>query len=120
MFLQWEKFRDMDYIYLDCRPLKEDEMITILEEAADEMKKNKEKVVVLANVTGSVITPEFMERFKSLTAEVYREYVQRTAIVGVDGMKNVIVKTYNFLMKRDVHTFSSEEEALQYLYDNRA
>ncbi|MBN2415538.1 hypothetical protein JXO52_06835 [bacterium] len=119
MLAKWKQYQDMDYIYLDCRGLKETEMITILEDAAEIMKPKSEQVFVLANVTGAVIAPEFMERFKALTAEVYKEKVARTAIVGVDGMKSVIIKTYNFIMGRDVHTFASEEEALAYLYSNR-
>lgn len=117
MLAQWKQYKDIDYIYLDCRNLKEEEMITLLEDAAEIMKPRKDKVVVLANVTGAVIYPDFMERFKALTVEVYKEKVARTAIVGVDGIKTVIIKTYNFLMGRDVRTFSSEEEALNYLYE---
>ncbi|MBN2415537.1 hypothetical protein JXO52_06830 [bacterium] len=120
MVLQFREYRGRKMIYLDCRGLDDHDLIHILEEAAEVMRPMNEKVPVLANVTDVALSSEFMEKMKSLTRDVFVDKVENTAIVGVDGLKNVLLKTYNFLLNRDLRTFPAEEEALEWLYQGNS
>ena len=115
MLVKWKEHAGRKVMYLDCRGLEVEQMEQILDDAASEMKRLQEKIPVLANVEGAFLSPEFMDRMKKHTRETYVHYSAGTAIVGVEGLKSAILKTYNFLMGRDIHNFQTEDEALEWL-----
>ena len=63
MLLQWKTYKGRRIIYLDCRGLKPEELLQILQDAADTMKTLPNKVPVLANVQGVILSTEFMGNF---------------------------------------------------------
>ncbi len=115
MLSKWKKSNGQWILYLDCRNLGEEELLQILDEAKEALSPMTAKVPVLANVEGTVLSTEFMEKLKELAAEVYTKKVDYSAIVGVSGVKKVLLSSYNFLLKQDMKAFNTEEEALKWL-----
>jgi len=115
MLSKWRKSKDQWFLYLDCRELDEKQLLEILDEAAEILKPMTAKVPVMANVEGTTLSTEFMEKLKQLATEVYAEKVDYSAIVGVSGVKKVLLSSYNFLLKQDMRAFNNEEEALEWI-----
>jgi len=115
MLSKWKKSHGQWVLYLDCRELDEKQLLEILDEAAEILKPMTAKVPVLANVESTTLSTEFMEKLKQLATEVYTKKVDYSAIVGVSGVKKVLLSSYNFLLKQDMRAFNTEEEALEWL-----
>lgn len=115
MFVSWINHRNRNVLYLDLRNANDADVLKGLEEMGEALSGLNEKVPLLANVTGTPLSNEGMEELKQITKEVVVYKTSKTAIVGVSQIQSVLVKTYNFLMQRDLHVFSSEKEALEWL-----
>ncbi|MFO7889635.1 MAG: hypothetical protein R6V04_04775 [bacterium] len=115
MLSKWKKNNGQWVLYLDCRGLDEEELLKILDEAAEALSPMITKVPVLANVEGAVLLPEFMEKMRQLGKEVFTKKVDYTAVVGVTGVKKVMLSSYNFLLGQNLKSFDTEESALEWL-----
>jgi len=115
MLSKWKKSHGQWVLYLDCRELGEEELLQILDEAAEKLRPMTAKVPVLANVEDVILSTEFMEKMKELGQKVFNEKVDYTAIVGVSGVKKVLLSSYNFLVGRNMKAFDNEEDALDWL-----
>ncbi len=115
MLTKWKSYEGKRILYLDCRGLKEDGTLAILDEAADILKPMSSSIPVLANVQGTMLTTAFMEKMKKLAQEVYIGKVDKAGIVGVDGLKKVLLNSYNILLRRDMKAFETEADALDWL-----
>lgn len=115
MLSKWRRDKGQLFLYLDCRELEEKELLKILDEAADQLKPITSKVPVLANIQETVLSTKFMDKLKQLAKEVYIEKVGNTAIVGVTGVKKVLLSSYNYLLGQDMKAFDTEEAALEWL-----
>jgi len=117
MLTKWRKDNGQWILYLDCRELGEEELLQILDEAAEKLRPMTAKVPVLANVEDVILSTEFMEKMKKLGQEVYIKKVDYTAIVGVSGVKKVLLSSYNFLLGQSLKAFDNEENALEWLVE---
>ncbi len=115
MAVKWVDHRGHHIMYLDCRNKAAEELITLLDEAAELLEASPEKVRVLANVEETFLTSEFMSRMRTLGKEVFSRKVKKTSIVGVTGLKTVLLNTYNFLVGRNMTQHKTEAAALEWL-----
>lgn len=114
MNIKWISHNNKKILYADYRGLKTPEMIKQLEQEADIMLKAGQKVLYLGNFEGTVIESEFMKKANELGKKT-EPLNEKSAIVGVVGMKAVILNTYNMLTGGKIKAFNSEEKALEYL-----
>jgi len=56
-----------------------------------------------------------MERSKQLGAEVFKVKTEKGAVLGVTGIKKVLLNAYNMVAGEKLRAFDSEEEAKEYL-----
>lgn len=115
MAVQWLDHRGTQIMYLDCRGLESPEMVGLLDQAAEVLSALPAKALVLANVENTHITREFMDRMKMHGKTVFSTKVEKTAIVGVTGLKTVLVNAYNYLVSRNIVPFEIETQALEWL-----
>ncbi len=117
MLAKWKTYEGQKVLYLDCRGLKEEGTLAILDEAAEMLRPTSGNMPVLANVQGTMLTTAFMEKLKKLAQEVYIGKTDKAGIVGVDGLKKILLNSYNILMKQEMRAFPKEEEALRWLVE---
>jgi hypothetical protein len=118
MGIRWIEYEGVSILYMDYRSCKsKEETIKMLEEAADIFRTSDKDILSLDNYEGGYASGEFMDRAKQL-ADVFSAKRKKGAAVGVHGLKNMLLRTYNIFAKDKIMPFSTEEEALKYLTSN--
>lgn len=115
MSVKWIEHKGKRILYGDFRGLKGEQALDALELVAKKANATPGKLVLLYNFEGATASPEFMARVKQLGKEVFAVKVDKVAAVGITGVKAVLVEAYNKFTGRDLRTFKTEAEALDWL-----
>lgn len=82
---------------------------------SNEVRKLKEPVLALSNVTHLVESVEFMRRSKEL-GPLFKEKAIKSAIYGgINGLKRLFLNGYNRATGDKMRAFETKEEALDWL-----
>jgi hypothetical protein len=116
---QWIDFKHKKIIYVDYSNLSGDEMLPVLHELEEEAKKSAEKILILINFTDSFSNANFLEEVKRVGKETTEKKAIKTAIVGVGGLKNLLLKAYNAFTGVGVNQrlFNDIEDAKKWLVE---
>jgi hypothetical protein len=98
-----------------CKCKTEDEMLKLLEEAAAFYRNSAVKIVSLSDFTGTFVSTRFMTQAKHFGETSFSPKSEKMAIVGIDGIKKILLQAYNTVVKNKIVPFSSKEKALEYL-----
>jgi len=115
MSVTWKEYKGHRVLYVDYQGLTEEEGIRNLESQAELMKTLTEKVLVLANYQGTSATAKFMERLKILGRETIEPMTKKGALIGILGVKKILLNTYNLFTGGKLKAFQDEKDALEYL-----
>lgn len=115
MPIAWIDHRGTKILYSDYRGLSLDKMLLQLDETAAIMSKLPNKVATLSNFEGIGVPPEFMKRAKELGKTTFEPKTAKSAIVGIDGLKGLLLKAYNTFTGASMKPFPSESDAKDYL-----
>jgi hypothetical protein len=93
--------------------------IALLKAVAEEMhrviaREPLNSVRTLTDVTGTGFDQESVEVLKSKVA-ANAPYVSRAAVYGISGLQRLIYEAVKLFTKRKIPSFSTREEALDYL-----
>jgi hypothetical protein len=114
--IRWITHKEKKVLYADYKGLtNDDEVLSLFLVEAKFMVESPTKVLSLADYTGVNANKRIMAELKRLGNEVYKVKCEKTAVLGVTGIKAVLLITYNMLTKHQVVPFNSEQEALDYL-----
>lgn len=69
----------------------------------------------LANFKGAAISTSFMKHIKNDAKDVLRNSPLVTAVIGVDGLKKILIQGYIRFTGSRLKMFDSKDEALKYL-----
>jgi len=91
-------------------------MMAVLNEEVGIEKKAIAKVAVLANYSGVHAGSRYMDAVKKAGKEVRNEKTAKTALLGIDGLKKVLLSGYiAFTGAKDIKAFENESEAKDWL-----
>jgi hypothetical protein len=99
--------------YTHCKNPKE--MIEVLEEVKREYEKTTETFVAIADFRGNFGSSEFMKRANEIGKEILDKRTLKTAVLGVTGIKKILLNGYNAFVTHKLVPFDTKEEALEYL-----
>lgn len=100
--------------YEGCKTSKE--MIDVLYQEAEILKNQQGKILVMANYDKSFGSAEYMEALKKVSNEVLKEKIEKTATLGITGVKEALFKGYIFFTnQKNVKLFYDKDEALDWL-----
>lgn len=110
----------VNIFYIDFNGLQtENEIIEVLVESKTEIRSHPIKSMInLANISGM----HFNNSIKELFFEFVKgnaNYVQHSAIVGVDGIRRIVFNGIMKLSGRDVRCFDSVEDAKKWLVERK-
>ena len=104
-------------LYVDYRGAKNDsDLFKVLEKDVEIEKTLTEKSLLLANFENTFLSYRYMEEVKKSGKEIRRKIMKKTALVGITGLKVIMLKSYiQFTGQKNMKTFRTEEEALEWL-----
>jgi hypothetical protein len=103
--------------YTKCKTTQE--MLQLLEQVADEYRKSNEKFLAVNDFTGNFGDNKFMDRAKELGPLVFDAKTEKSAILGITGVKKILLQGYNKFVKNKQVPFNTQEEALEYLVSEK-
>ena len=107
--------KNKEIILVDHKTLKGAEMIDCFKEASAEILKRKNTALSLADFTGVEISKEFIEYLKSDEVKPITQCVKKEAIIGVSGIKKMVLNIYSALTGSGAKVFNTQEEAMDFL-----
>ena len=96
-----------------------DTLIQIAEEAKNTLiQTGKNDNIRLINCEGAFGNKTIMGELKRI-GKLTKPYYTKTAIVGVTGMKSILFKAYNAVVKSNTKSFDTEEDAKEWLANEK-
>ena len=115
-FISFISHNGKSILYVDYSQCKDKwEMIALVEATVPHYKNAPGKILSLSdynNVTGS---PEYMNVVKQLGKELFDAKTERGAVLGITGLKKVLLQGYNLVSKQKIMAFDTKDQALKYL-----
>lgn len=93
---------------------KKEEMIGTLHEAVEIIEIQPDKIRTLIDLTDAAGSSEWMNESKKYGKQV-GDKTLKSAIVGITGMKKVLLMGYNAVVNGRLKPFDTKEQALAYL-----
>jgi len=95
-----------------CQP---EESSQVFEEAIQKITKLPLKsVLLITDSTDAVYNSESSATTKHFSSSI-SAHVKGSAVVGADSMKKIMISTLRLLTKRDIKTFDTREQAMDWL-----
>lgn len=92
-----------------------EEISLILKEASTVISRQGAKTArILTDVTNATYTRQVSEAIKSFTAN-NTPYVHASAVIGIDGVRQVLLQAVILLTRREIKVFSNRQAALDFL-----
>ena len=100
--------------YIGCK--NAEEMIEVLHKEAETLRAQTIKVLVMADFSIFFPNDKYMDEVKKVGNAVLKAKIQKTATVGITGIKKILFKAYiTFTGQKDVKIFDNQKEALDWL-----
>jgi hypothetical protein len=114
MSVEWIKYKNKKILVTTYKGLNPEQMIDEINKQADIIRQTEGKVLLLDDFTGSYVNDEFMDAVKKLGKSLGPK-TEKSAVLGVTGIKKILLKAYNVFIKDPVVPFETKEEALEFL-----
>lgn len=103
-------------LHVDFAGIKDKQkVIENLEEMVKFYKSSFDEIYLLLDISGTFTDPEIMNKLKTYGKEYFRGKSKKRAILGVTGIKKLLLNAYSLFTGTEVATFDSLEEAKNYL-----
>lgn len=108
------EYKGNEILYLDYRGMNEKQMIQTLDEATEQSLQENKPILLLTNITGTFVLPDFLKKAKE-DGKRTKHLTLKSAIVGAEGAKKVLLKFHNLFVGSEMKPFQDEEEAKEWL-----
>lgn len=115
MSVKWTEYKGTKILIVDYRNQDFDSMIQTLEEACVLYKNSKEKIRAITYFQDVHVSREFMSKAKSMGKEILHPKSEKAAVIGIEGLKKILLQAYNTFAGGLLKPFSSEQEAKEWL-----
>ena len=116
MAVTFIEYKGKTIVYADYRGLKkEQQMLEVLDELGMVGRKAKDKILLLQDYRDTYLTKDFMVKVKTLGKELALTKINKHAMLGITGMKKILLRAYVGFSGDTVRIFDLEEQAKEYL-----
>lgn len=115
---KWIDYKGKRVLYADYRKLSSKEFVALLAEADVMILASPTRVLYMGNIEDAAVSREVMGWLKQHGPETARKNVDKIAVVGVTGMKKILMDAVQGIFKKvavPTRPFQTEEEALEWL-----
>jgi hypothetical protein len=114
MSVSWIEYAGKEILFIDYRGLGLEESLKTLEQAGEMIAGRKDKILVLVDTRDAYTSSEFMARLKESGKEM-APLMEKQAIVGITGLKAILLDAYNKFTGSALKPFATQEEAKEWL-----
>ena len=108
--------KDRKILHVDFKDIKDKEKVLAnLEEMVKFYKSATEEIYLLFDVRGCFTDPEVMDKLKNYGKNVFKGRSKKRAVLGVSGIKGLLLRAYSLFTNTEVATFEDIDEAKDYL-----
>jgi hypothetical protein len=117
MSVEWIMHKGQNILYVNFRGMKEAELLDNLERAYRTVSLLPGKVLLLNNVEDVMISRNFMDRAKEYGKPNGESRIKKSAIVGINPLKAVLLQGYKRDTGSQMQSFDTEEQAKDWLVE---
>ncbi len=117
MSIKWTQHNNQKILIVDYRLLTHKQIINQINEAAVIVRNSPTKVRVLSIFVNVPISKRIIDESVELGKEVFSKKTERSAVLGITGLKKVFLKMYCQFSSDAVYPFNTIDEAMSYLTD---
>jgi hypothetical protein len=116
MGVSWINYEGKKLLFVDYNGvINENELLKILYEEIEILKKETQRQFILVNIGNSYSTEKYRQEVQRLTKEVVKNKTEKSAIVGMVGLKKIIFGTMIKFSDGHVRLFDTVEDAKKWL-----
>jgi hypothetical protein len=116
--VEFIKHNGKELLFLDFSNCKPGDVFLVIDEAKKTIRSCPENsVLTLTDVTNMRFDDRVTQQMKEFTTH-NKPYVRAAAVVGVEGVKKIILNAVMLFSKRKFHTFDSIDSAKAWLAAN--
>jgi hypothetical protein len=112
--IQKIKYKGKEIIYVNYGGLREPAMIETLNQVEQIILSDNKPHLQLINISDAFATPGYMAAAK-IFGKKTQSLTSKSAIVGITGVKALLLRSYNLVSGGKLKAFGTEEEAKEYL-----
>ena len=98
--------------YTHCKTV--DEMVKVLDDVKKEYEKSPGNILAINDFNGTFGSSEFLNAAKK-HKQLFDGKTHRSAVLGITGIKKILLNGYNAFITNKQMPFDTKEEALEYL-----
>lgn len=103
-------------LHVDFKDQKDKrQVLETMEEMKNHYLEANDDIYLLLDVRGTFTDPEVMDRLKNYGKNYFNGKSKKRAILGVTGVKALLLRAYKLFTGTEVSPFNSIEEAKDYL-----
>ncbi len=115
MPVQWIEYKGHKILYADYRGLvSEDKMLENLKAEEEFYKTISSKILSLNDYRDTYVSNNFINKVTEL-GKINKDKNLKSAILGISGVKKLLLNTFSTISGMPVRSFSDETEAKEYL-----
>jgi hypothetical protein len=112
---QMISYKGKEIFIADLSKSSAEEAKRVFDEAIAKITKMPQKsVLLITDSTDAVYNQETSTVTKHFSSSI-SAHVKASAVVGADSMKKIMISTLRLLTKRDIKTFDTRQEAMDWL-----
>ena len=109
-------YKDKEIYYIDYKGLLDKELLNTIivnVKKIEELGEKRGKLLIIFDYTDTFASEEVMEYLKSNIE--YLKYIKKSAILGIIGIKKILLNVFNKLTNSHTVAFNTIEEAKDWL-----
>ena len=116
MKVEWIEYKGKKILYTEYSGAKTDkELIDTLHKQVDILTKITGKTLSLVNIANTNAGPDYMAELKKYGKDIKKQKIEKTATLGITGIKKVLFTAYIAFTGEVNKAFDSEAEAKEWL-----
>jgi hypothetical protein len=115
MSIEWITHQNKKILYINYGGLSLSEELAQIEKATQVLVDTKDKNnLTLSDLRNALVDQEFVEKSKE-KGKISGQYTKKAAVLGVDGVRKILLKAVNAFSQNPREPFSTIEEAKEWL-----
>lgn len=95
MAAEWIEYKGKKILYMNLKGLKKEaETLEVIEHSTQMQRLSSVPVLLLCNIEDAALSPKFMGHVKQTALEL-KPKQKKLAMVGITGLKEILLQTYN-------------------------